>query len=81
MRAGEAEPLPLEVAKFGEVLGEKAPLPKQEKGRFRVGVLGLPGFEANSTVRRPWPSDLTSLCPFPHLENGDNQSSLLSGRL
>lgn len=44
VRVGEAEPLPLEVAKFGEFLNEKAPLPKLEKKRFRVGMLGLPGF-------------------------------------
>lgn len=78
MRVGEAEPLPLRVAKFGEFLNEKAPLPKLEKERFRVGMLGLPGFESDFTVRKSWASDLASLCLFPHLENGENESSLLS---
>lgn len=43
-----------------------------------MGMLELPRFESDFTVRRSWASDLTSLCLFPHLENGENESSLLS---
>lgn len=59
------------MAKFGEFLNEKAPLPKGGKGEVPRGNAGAARVrESDFTVRKSWASDLASLCLFPHLENG-----------